>query len=188
MFINKLVLWAAGASVGAIALLTAQSLCAQSSSDTARIEKIERAVESLAKQNAELQAEIKTLKSKHTASAPPAVAEGKTKTQITYDGKTYVEKLAPALRGGEKWKLFPVITELELFGDMRLRYEYRGGRFPGDDPDHPNDWQEREGERYRLRLGLRGTLLDDWFFGVRLETSVSARSTNVTNTSSFKLI
>jgi hypothetical protein len=29
-------------------------------------------------------------------------------------------------------------------------------------------------------LGLRGTLLDDWFFGVRLETSNNARSTNVT--------
>src|SRR5438046_1209348 len=63
---------------------------------------------------------------------------------------------------------------------MRLRYDYRGGRLPSDDPTHPNDWQERERERYRLRLGLRGTLMDDWFFGLRLETSASARSTNVT--------
>ena len=46
--------------------------------------------------------------------------------------------------------------------------------------DNQNDWQERERERYRLRIGLRGTVLDDWFFGVRLETSASARSTNVT--------
>ncbi len=53
-------------------------------------------------------------------------------------------------------------------------------RLPGNDPDHPNDWQELERERYRLRLGLRGTLMDDWFFGLRLETSASARSTNVT--------
>ena len=43
-----------------------------------------------------------------------------------------------------------------------------------------DDWQERERERYRIRLGLRGTLLDDWFFGIRLETSTSSRSTNVT--------
>ena len=43
------------------------------------------------------------------------------------------------------------MTELELFGDLRLRYEYRGGRLPSNDPDHPNDWQERERERYRLR-------------------------------------
>ena len=43
-----------------------------------------------------------------------------------------------------------------------------------------NDWQERERERYRLRLGLRGTLMDDWFFGVRLMTSNNERSGNVT--------
>src|SRR5262249_38119868 len=39
---------------------------------------------------------------------------------------------------------------------------------------------ELERERYRIRLGLRGTFLDDWFFGLRLETSNNARSTNVT--------
>jgi len=179
MFTKIFILRAAGASLAAIVLLTAQPLRAQVSSDTARIEKLERAVELLTKQNAELQAEVKSLKSKHTAPAPAAVAEGKTKTQVTYDGKTYVEKLVPDL-GGPKWKLFPAITELELFGDMRIRYEYRGGRLPGDDPAHPNDWQERERERYRLRLGLRGTLLDDWFFGLRLEGNASARSANVT--------
>jgi hypothetical protein len=79
-----------------------------------------------------------------------------------------------------KWKLSAPITELELYGDARLRYEYRGGRTASDDPDHPNDWYERHRQRYRVRLGLRGTLADDWFFGLRLETSTSPRSTNVT--------
>lgn len=79
-----------------------------------------------------------------------------------------------------KWKLSAPITELELYGDARMRYEYRGGRTAADDVVHPNDWLERKRERYRLRLGLRGTLVDDWFFGVRLETSTSPRSTNVT--------
>src|SRR5438477_4966427 len=78
-----------------------------------------------------------------------------------------------------KWKLSAPITELELYGDARLRYEYRSGRTAGD-VSPPNDWQERKRERYRLRLGLRGVLLDDWFFGVRLETSQNPRSTNVT--------
>src|SRR2546423_13928 len=87
MFINKLVLWAAGASLAAIALLTAEPLRAESSSDSARLEKLERAVELLAKQNAELQAEIKSLK-KETTSVP----DGKFKKKITYDGKTYTEK------------------------------------------------------------------------------------------------
>jgi Putative porin len=87
-----------------------------------------------------------------------------------------------------KWKLSTPITEIELYGDARMRYEYRGGRTGDDNPlaapgagvAAHNDWQERERERYRLRIGLRGTLADDWFFGVRLETSTSPRSTNVT--------
>src|SRR5437879_6485430 len=89
---------------------------------------------------------------------------------------------------GGKWKLSAPITEIELYGDVRMRYEYRGGRTTDDNPlaapgagvAAHNDWQERERKRYRLRIGLRGTLADDWFFGVRLETSTSPRSTNVT--------
>src|SRR5205085_4226356 len=51
---------------------------------------------------------------------------------------------------------------------------------PGAGVAGRDDWQERDRERYRLRLGLRGTLLDDWFFGLRLETGQNPRSTNVT--------
>ena len=82
-----------------------------------------------------------------------------------------------------KWKLSTPITEIELYGDVRLRYEYRGGRLPDHyqfGQDNQNDWYERHRERYRLRVGLRGTLADDWFFGLRLETSNNPRSTNVT--------
>ena len=78
-----------------------------------------------------------------------------------------------------KWKLSTPITELELYGDARLRYEYRGGR-TASDVSPANDWLERQRERYRLRIGLRGVLADDWFFGIRLETSQNPRSTNVT--------
>src|SRR6266850_2798182 len=88
-------------------------------------------------------------------------------------------KEAAATSGG-KWKLSTPITELELYGDARVRYEYRGSMRPDDVAGNPEDWQERERERYRLRIGLRGTLADDWFFGVRLETSNKRNSTNVT--------
>jgi hypothetical protein len=73
-----------------------------------------------------------------------------------------------------KWKLSNPITELELYGDARVRYEIRNGE------DQTDDTQQRNRSRYRLRLGLRGILADDWFFGVRLETSANERSTNVT--------
>jgi hypothetical protein len=84
-----------------------------------------------------------------------------------------------ATTSGGKWKLSAPITELELYGDARMRYEYRGGETAGSTTPR-SDSQERERERYRLRIGLRGVLADDWFFGVRLETSTSPRSTNIT--------
>src|SRR6059036_1313348 len=87
MFIKKFVLRTAGASL-AVILLTAQPLRAESSSETARIEKLERAVELLQKRNADPQAEINNLKTRQAAYPP----EGKLKKKVTYDGKTYVEK------------------------------------------------------------------------------------------------
>jgi len=73
-----------------------------------------------------------------------------------------------------KWKLSTPITELELYGDARLRYEIRQGETDSQDT------LQRNLPRYRLRLGLRGILADDWFFGVRLETETNPRSSNVT--------
>ena len=88
MFINKFVLQAAGVGLAAVASITAQPLRAESSSESARIDKLERAVELLEKQNAELKAEVNSLKTKQAAYPP----EGKLKKKVTYDGKTYVEK------------------------------------------------------------------------------------------------
>jgi phosphate-selective porin OprO and OprP len=67
--------------VSILLLTTIQPLTAESPSDAKRIEELERTV-------AELKKEVAELKKKETASVP----EGKTKTKISYDGKTYVEK------------------------------------------------------------------------------------------------
>src|SRR5205809_5314821 len=87
MFTKKFVLRAAGVSLAAIVLLAAPRLGAQTASESERLQKLERAVEQLQKRNAELEQEVSSLK-KQTASLP----EGKFKTKVTYDGKTYVEK------------------------------------------------------------------------------------------------
>jgi hypothetical protein len=80
-----------------------------------------------------------------------------------------------------KLKLSTPITEVELYGDARLRYEVRTAQSgPPDTITPPGENSQRDRFRYRLRLGLRGTLADDWFFGLRLETSSNSRSTNVT--------
>ncbi len=80
-----------------------------------------------------------------------------------------------------KIKLSTPLTELELYGDARIRYEVRNGETSSPDPiNPPGDTYQRNRARYRLRIGLKGTLVDDWFFGIRLETSTNPRSTNVT--------
>ena len=80
-----------------------------------------------------------------------------------------------------KWKISAPVTEIELYGDARMRYEARTAQSGLPDRITPQgENTQRNRARYRLRLGLRGTLVDDWFFGIRLETSSNSRSTNVT--------
>ncbi len=87
MLTQKIILRAAGASLAAIISLAAQPLCAQTPSESERLQKLERAVEQLQKRNAELEQEVAGLK-KQAAVAP----EGRMKTKVSYDGKTYIEK------------------------------------------------------------------------------------------------
>src|SRR6266566_1078794 len=87
MLTKKIILQAAGASLAAIISLAAQPLGAQTPSESERLQKLERAVEQLQHRNAELEQEVAGLK-KQAAVAP----EGRMKTKVTYDGKTYVEK------------------------------------------------------------------------------------------------
>jgi Putative porin len=90
-------------------------------------------------------------------------------------------KKEAATSSAEKWKLSTPISELELYGDARVRYEIRSGETgPPNYVDPRHDTLQRNRARYRLRIGLKGKLTDDWFFGVRLETSSNGRSTNVT--------
>ena len=70
-----------------IMLLPVHPLGAETASESERLQKLERAVEQLQHRNAELEQEVAGLK-KQAAVAP----EGRMKTKVTYDGKTYVEK------------------------------------------------------------------------------------------------
>jgi len=72
-----------------------------------------------------------------------------------------------------KWKISDSIESMQLFGDLRVRYEYRGAdNVPGA---VPNTYY-RERFRYALRLGLRGDLTDDFNYGLRVDTSSNPRS------------
>src|SRR4051812_22441370 len=180
-------------AIAVITLLSlgAPALVGQTVSDAERLEKLERAVEQLQKRNAELEEEVHDLKARTASADIDSQGNKKPRTKVVTDNKSYVETSAAPVekKPADKWKLSNALTELELYGDARLRYEYRGGETDDDSPlaqpngpgvARHNDWQERQRERYRLRIGLRGTLMDDWFFGARLETSQNPRSTNVT--------
>jgi hypothetical protein len=72
-----------------------------------------------------------------------------------------------------KWKMSDAIKSIALFGDLRLRYEYRGvENLPGASPRT----FYRERFRYALRFGIRGDLYDNFYYGLRLETSTNPRS------------
>jgi len=121
MFIKRFVLRAAGGSLAAIILLAAPSLRAQTSSESERLQKLERAVEQLQKRNAELEQEVSGLK-KQSALATEVGARMKTK--IMSDGKSYVEK---AVVEEEKPQVFvvPRASELKLVlgGYIQVNFE-----------------------------------------------------------------
>jgi hypothetical protein len=150
-------------SIRKIALLASilaaiQSLTAQSASESDRLEKLERAVEQLQKRNAELEAEVRSLK-EQTAAVP----KGKTKTKITDDGKTYVAKAVPE---SEKPPLFVLQRgpELKLVLGGFIQFNAEGGdafAFNG------NFGQTEIKDRFRLRrarINLTGDFAEQFDF------------------------
>jgi len=102
---------------------------------------------------------------------------------VTQQEAEQVETEAAALRTNgaqmpsappSKWKIGQGIKNVELFGDIRLRYEDRSATDPSG-----NSIDEQR-FRYAVRLGLRGSLFDDFYYGVRLDTGQNPRSPSVT--------
>ncbi len=90
------------------------------------------------------------------------------KAEIASSQTNVVESTPPS-----RWKISNAIKDIGLYGDLRLRYEYRGAdNAPGLKPDT----FYRERFRYALRIGLRGDLYDNFNYGIRLETSTNPRS------------
>ena len=75
---------------------------------------------------------------------------------------------------GLKWKISDGIKSVELFGDIRLRFEDRQAVAPG------NARVELGRYRYAARVGLRGDLANDFYYGIRMETAANPRSPWVT--------
>ncbi len=77
--------------------------------------------------------------------------------------------------GGTKFfKMSKIFKSMELYGDLRVRYEYRSAQLG---PEAGSIYDTADRWRYALRIGVRGDLADDdFYYGLRLETSPNERS------------
>jgi hypothetical protein len=99
---------------------------------------------------------------------------------LTQEEAEQLKKEAPTNNPGNynnaqfpKFKLSNVFKSAELYGDLRFRFESRSAKLgpeAGGVYDAENRW------RYALRIGVRGDLFDDFYYGLRLETSPNERS------------
>ena len=89
--------------------------------------------------------------------------------QVAAEAAAMSSNEAPVIPAS-KWKIGNAINNVELFGDIRLRYEHRQA-------DTPSDGRiGLERGRYALRIGLRGDVMGNFYYGLRLETSSNPRS------------
>lgn len=99
---------------------------------------------------------------------------------LTQDEAGRVEAEAQSIRTNQMqmppsvWKISQPIKSIELFGDIRMRYEDRSAR---DSGGNSIDLQRF---RYSLRFGLRGEMFDQFYYGFRMDTGPNARSPWVT--------
>jgi hypothetical protein len=78
---------------------------------------------------------------------------------------------------GPKFKISSAIKSMELFGDLRMRFEYRSAKLGPEAGQYAGGYDTADRWRYALRVGVRGDLVDDFYYGLRLETSPNERST-----------
>ncbi len=95
------------------------------------------------------------------------------------------EKQQEAAAKAPKFDMNPDIRSMQLFGDIRLRYESRSGDQDAGTRTASGGLSAAGGQtvdrwRYAVRIGLRGDLTDKWYYGLRLETNSNPRSTWVT--------
>ena len=107
------------------------------------------------------------------------LTEQEAKTALAEAQTNLVNATEEKLPSASKWRISDAIKSIGLYGDVRFRYEYRGAEnAPGSGAS--GDTYYRERFRYAVRLGLRGDLFDDFYYGLRVETSSNPRSPWVT--------
>src|SRR5438445_11328136 len=167
-------------------LLVVQPLRAQTSSgdsESDRLQKLERAVEQLQKRNAELEREVSSLKKQ----SEPGAA-GKTKTEVTYDGKTYVEK---SVAVEEKPPIFvvPRASEFKLVLGGYLQMNLEDGDVSAFEGRFGQTALKDRFRLRRVRINLTGDFAENFDFKVEGEfensDGISSNRTDFSGTDIF---
>jgi len=95
------------------------------------------------------------------------------------EGQELMTETDTNLVSASKWRLNEAFKNITLFGDVRFRYEYRGADNAPKSGTTTDDYM-RERFRYAVRVGIKGDLFDDFYYGLRVETSTNPRSPWVT--------
>lgn len=96
----------------------------------------------------------------------------------------------------DRLKISSALSELKLYGDLRLRYQYDtrdgqldpfpvGARGDFDEDDRSPSGFQQSRWRFRLRLGAEFKLGEDWFGGFELSTAQPSDSGNQTFENGF---
>ncbi|HEX4985840.1 MAG TPA: putative porin [Burkholderiales bacterium] len=108
------------------------------------------------------------------------------RAQALKDAKEEEKKQEPP-PDANKIRISEALKSIEFYGDVRTRYEDRIGRSnvptvgaASGTPVTTPDALDRQRWRYALRLGVRGDASENFFYGLRLDTSTNPRSPWVT--------
>ncbi|PYL98236.1 MAG: hypothetical protein DME27_06075 [Verrucomicrobia bacterium] len=169
-------------------LLVIQPVRAQTSSsnsESERLQKLERAVEQLQKRNAELEQEVSSLK-KQSTSEPGAT--GKRKTEVTYDGKSYVEK---SVAVEEKPGIFvtPRASEFKLVLGGYIQMNLEDGEVSAFEGRFGQTALKDRFRLRRARINLTGDFAENFDFKVEGEfensDGISSNRTDFSGTDIF---
>jgi phosphate-selective porin len=123
---------------------------------------LERAVEQLQRRNAELEQEVSSLK-KQSASEPSAT--GKRKTEVTYDGKTYVEK-SVAVEEKPRIYVTPRASEFKLVLGGYIQMNLEDGEVSAFEGRFGQTALKDRFRLRRVRINLTGDFAENFDFKV----------------------
>jgi len=171
-------------------LLLIQPLRAQTSggnSESERLQKLERAVEQLQKRNAELEREVSSLKKQTNSASEPRTAR-KTKTEVTHDGKTYVEK-SVAVEEKPQIYVTPRASEFKLVLGGYIQMNLEDGEVSAFEGRFGQTALKDRFRLRRARINLTGDFAENFDFKVEGEfensDGISSNRTDFSGTDIF---